>query len=185
MTVSFPLAKRRELAYDTNQVDAFLAIARQAYDNYNSTNPTMTSSDVRRASFDIAKRGYSAAEVDAGLERLEKTLSEFERENIIMRDGWESLAAHSRQLLNEIKLRLDVPAKQRFRRAKRGQGGYRIADVDAFIDEVLAGLETSSVLRASWVRQALFRPQARGYNENEVDVVLDSLVDALVLAGQE
>lgn len=182
--MTFPLAKRKELAYDVAQVDAFLAEARVAYDNYRPSAPQITAIDVRRAAFDLAKKGYSAREVDAGLERLEAALAELEREQIVMNEGWEGLSRRSRESIEEIRARLSRPAKKRFKRVNVFSAGYRVADVDAFVDEALAGLDTASTLRASWVRQAMFRPQKGGYSENEVDVILDELIAALLAAGQ-
>jgi len=182
--MSFPTASRKEPAYDAGQVDAFIAEARVAYDRYNAAAPALTAGDVRRVAFDIAKHGYSTAAVDAGLERLEAALAELEREHIVMNEGWEGLSRRSRSELEALRERLARPAAKRFARVNIFTTGYRVADVDAFVDEALAGLDTSSTLRASWVRQALFRSQKGGYSENDVDVVLDQLISALLAAGQ-
>lgn len=166
------------------QVDAFLAEARVAYDTYEEGEPTISSSDVRKVAFDVAKKGYAAAAVDAALERLEVALAELERERVINAEGWEGLSRRSREAFEMIGARFARPARKRFARVGVFATGYRVADVDAFADEVRAGLESGAVLRASWVRQAVFRPQKRGYNETQVDLVLDELIDALIAAGQ-
>ena len=184
MSTTFPSASRKETAYNTEQVDAFLAEARVAYDNYELGEPTMTSADVRRVAFDVAKKGYAAPVVDAALERLEVALAELERERVIDSEGWEGLSRRSRESLEAITTRFARPTKKRFTRVGAFATGYRVADVDAFADEVRSGLESGAVLRASWVRQAVFRPQKRGYNETQVDLVLDELIDALIAAGQ-
>ena len=184
VSVTFPLAKRKELAYNVAQVDAFLSQARSAYDNYQPNAPEITAIEVRRAAFDLAKKGYSARAVDAGLERLEAALAELEREQVVMAEGWEGLSRRSLQAVEEIKNRLSRPAKKRFKRVNMFTAGYRITDVDAFVDEALVGLDTASTLRASWVRQAMFRPQKGGYSEHEVDLILDDLIAALMAAGQ-
>jgi DivIVA domain-containing protein len=74
--------------------------------------------------------------------------------------------------------------RKRFSRVGAFATGYRISDVDAFVDEVTAGLESGAILRASWVRQAVFRPAKRGYSEVQVDLILDELIEALIAAGQ-
>jgi DivIVA domain-containing protein len=181
---TFPRATRKASAYDMAQVDAFLAEARIAYDTYEDGEPTMTSADVRKVAFDVAKKGYAAAAVDAALERLEVALAELERERVINTEGWEGLSRRSREALETIGARFSRPAKKKFARVGAFATGYRVADVDAFADEVRSGLESGAVLRASWVRQAVFRPQKRGYNESQVDLVLDELIDALIAAGQ-
>lgn len=94
------------------------------------------------------------------------------------------VSKRSRESLEAITARFSRVAKKRFTRVGFLATGYRVADVDAFADEVRSGLESGAVLRASWVRQAVFRPQKRGYNETQVDLVLDELIDALIAAGQ-
>ena len=184
MSTTFPRAARKVTAYNVEQVDAFLAEARVAYDSYDEGAPKMTSADVRKASFDVAKKGYSAPAVDAALERLEVAFAELEREQVIEAEGWEGLSRRSRELLEAITARFSRPARKRFTRVGAFATGYRISDVDAFVDEVSAGLESGAILRASWVRQAVFRPQKRGYSEVQVDLVLDELIEALIAAGQ-
>jgi DivIVA domain-containing protein len=184
VTTTFPTAKRKTPAYKPEQVDAFLAQARVAYDTYDQGAPTMTSGDVRRVAFDIAKKGYAAPVVDAALERLEVAFAELERERAIETEGWEGLSNRSRESLVALTSRFARPEKKRFARVNAFATGYRIADVDAFVDEVRTGIESGAVLRASWVRQAVFRPQKRGYSEVQVDLVLDELIEALIAAGQ-
>lgn len=157
MSTTFPSATRKVTAYNAAQVDAFLADARIAYDTYEEGAPKMTSADVRKVSFDVAKKGYSAPAVDAALERLEVAFAELEREQVINAEGWEGLSRRSRELLDAISARFSRPARKRFNRVGAFATGYRIVDVDAFVDEVKAGLETGAILRASWVRQAVFR----------------------------
>lgn len=184
MSTTFPSAKRKVPAYDSSQVDAFLAQARIAYDDYDNGAPAMTSSDVRRVSFAVTKKGYAAPAVDAALERLELAFAELEREAVIDSEGWEGLSRRSRESLDALSARFARPVKKRFNRVGLIKTGYRLSDVDAFVDEVKTGLEVGAVLRASWVRQAVFRPQKRGYSEVQVDLVLDELIEALIAAGQ-
>mgnify|MGYP002655256177 CR=1 FL=1 len=184
MTTTFPRAKRKTVAYSVEQVDAFIAQARLAYDTYEIGQATMTSGDIRRVAFDISKKGYVASVVDAALERLELAFAELEREKAIDTEGWEGLSRRSRVALEDLATRFRRPAKKRFSRVSGVRTGYRVADVDAFADEVLGGLDSGSTLRASWVRQAVFRPQKGGYNEVQVDLILDELIDALIAAGQ-
>lgn len=184
MTTTFPRAKRKAIAYDVDHVDAFIAQARIAYDTYEIGEATMSSADIRRVAFDVSKKGYVATVVDAALERLEIAFAELEREKAINTEGWEGLSRRSREALEALATRFRRPKKKRFTRVGSFATGYRIADVDAFADEVLSGLESGAVLRASWVRQVVFQPQKRGYSEVQVDLVLDELIDALIAAGQ-
>lgn len=184
MTTTFPRAKRKTVAYNVEQVDAFIAQARLAYDTYEIGEATLTSSEIRRVAFDVAKKGYVASVVDAALERLEIAFAELEREKAIDTEGWEGLSRRSRQALEELATRFRRPAKKRFSRLGGFKTGYRVADVDAFADEVVAGLDSGTSLRASWVRQAVFRPQKGGYSEVQVDLILDELIEALIAAGQ-
>ncbi len=180
---TFPKAKRGALAYDRAQVDTFVETARYAYDNYDHLHPAMTAADVRRVAFDIVKKGYAASAVDEGLERLENAFAEMEREYLVITFGWEELSQQSRARIDAVSAQLSGLPKSRFARVPKTAIGYRVSDVDTFINDVLAGLNGESTLRASWVRRAIFRPQKGGYNETDVDLVLDDLIAALVASG--
>ena len=68
---SFERVQRGEYGYNAKQVDQFLQQARVSLENPESAPQPINSADVRAVSFDPVKGGYSAAIVDAALDRLE------------------------------------------------------------------------------------------------------------------
>jgi DivIVA domain-containing protein len=135
--------------------------------------------DVRDARFPIVLRGYDIAQVDALLERVARALPGEDA-----RPAWDAVgpagdAADHPELV--------------LRRAVRG---YDVQEVDAFlsrcahslgarVDRVpeLAGLldrpRTGSPLRARDVELARFRIKTRGYDMQQVDLLLDRILTAL------
>ena len=73
--------------YDTGQVEDFLARARKTYEAENLNRDVVTSSVVRRATFDPARGGYDPREVDAALDRLEDVFAARERNALIESEG--------------------------------------------------------------------------------------------------
>lgn len=113
--------------YDPDQVDTFFAHARRAYEGDRSE--PLTSTDVRRAAFDMVRGGYATASVDAALDRLERAFATRQRLVDYFDQGRPLTSEEIRQAT--------------FRRA-RGHGGYAEGPVDAFFDravEVLLGVE--------------------------------------------
>ena len=66
--LSIPRVGKRKEGYDPAQVDEFLERSHQLYD---SPEPRLTQEEIQNTSFSIVKNGYSVAEVDAALTRLE------------------------------------------------------------------------------------------------------------------
>lgn len=175
--MTFPLADSKTLGYDQTVVDAFLDRARQAFQGVDTS---LTSSDIRSAAFPLVKGGYAPAEVDSAVERLEDTFAERERESRINEIGIDQWNAEARELAQEILNRIGRAKGRRFRRAGLVAYGYSIADVDAFADRVHNFFTAGEHLSRSEVRTVTFRPQLRGYDESQVDAVLDELVRVML-----
>ena len=175
--MTFPLADNKTLGYDPAAVDGFLDRARQAFQG---TDSSLTSGELRSAVFPTVKGGYSFAEVDSAVERLEDTFAERERDARIAEVGNDTWNAEARELAQEILNRLGRARKRRFRRAGLVSYGYNVADVDAFADRVLEFFTAGAHLSRSEVRGITFRPQLRGYDESQVDFVLDELVRVML-----
>ena len=73
--------------------------------------------------------------------------------------------------------------KHRFNRAGFLAQGYAIKDVDAFSDRLLAYLLQGEPLSVADVRSVTFRAARGGYDEAQVDAVLDAVVDLLLSLG--
>jgi DivIVA domain-containing protein len=175
--VTFPLADPKSLGYDQAIVDAFLDRARQAFQG---TDTSLTSADLRSVAFPLVKGGYTPADVDSAVERLEDTFAERERDARIAEVGIDAWNAEARELAQEILNRIGRAKGRRFRRAGLVSYGYNVADVDAFADRVHDFFTAGAHLSRSEVRATVFRPQLRGYDESQVDFLLDELVRVML-----
>ena len=172
---TFPLVSSPVRGYNATAVDAFIARA-QAGDS------SLKSSDIRWASFPINKGGYSIADVDAALERLEDTVADHERRELINTLGVEGATAEARAVAQDVLNRVARAPRKRFRGAPLFSYGYHRADVDKFADTVRAFYNDGGLLERTDVRSVSFRPQLGGYDEAQVDFVLDELLRVMLAA---
>lgn len=180
MSSTFPHARRSEPGYDPDEVDEFLDRARRAYTGEDST-VRLTATGIRRTGFTIRKGGYSAAHVDAALERLEDAFAGRERASVIAEHGDTAWYRDARTTGQEILDRLVRPQRHRFRRVGPFVVGYDPRDVDPLVDRISAFLQTGAPLPPEEVRTAAFRPRRGGYSEAQVDYLLDAAI-AVMLA---
>ncbi len=177
---SFPTASGSQLGYQPEQVDAFLDRARATYEG--SGEAAMTAEEVRRTAFAVKRGGYASRYVDAAMDRLEEVFFERERRARVRADGEEAWWDETRQLLSEVRGRMQRPRGKRFRRRGLFATGYRRSQVDAFLDRVFDMFERRELgLSPAEVRDVVFHSQWRGYDEDQVDALLDSVVE-LILA---
>lgn len=179
MSTTFPRAARGKPGYNVDQVEAFLADARVAYDA-DPTTATMVADDIRRTAFSMQKGGYSTQHVDAALERLEDAFAARERDRALQEAGNEEWYREARQTAQVILNRLDRPKGHRFQRTGFLTEGYSTADVDKFAAKLTRYFQDGYALTVDDVRTAVFRPQRGGYREAQVDIVLDSVVDVML-----
>ncbi|NQX10042.1 DivIVA domain-containing protein [Microbacteriaceae bacterium VKM Ac-2855] len=176
----FPLARRSRPGYDPAEVDEFLAQARAAYADTSGAAPSLTADDLRHMAFSLRKGGYSAPHVDAALERLEDAFALREREAAVKAQGEQPWLEEARATAQVIVNRLARPARERFDRCGAVTTGYNIRQVDAFADRVSGYFRDGSVLSVDDVRTVSFAPQRGGYEEGQVDLVLDAVVDVML-----
>lgn len=175
----FPVTKGREKGYRPAQVDAFLDRARMAYED--SEAPPLTASDVRNLAFKLQRHGYVPRYVDAALDRLEDVFFERERRTQMRDLGEDEWWRATRSLLSDVRGRIDRPRGKRFRRRGLFARGYRRSQVDAFLDRIGEMFKNREVsVTSSEVREVVFHPQWRGYDEAQVDALLDALVDIVL-----
>ncbi|MCS5718614.1 DivIVA domain-containing protein [Herbiconiux sp. CPCC 205763] len=182
MSVPFPRTRNSTLGYDVNEVDDFLAQARMAYDERTAgSGPSpLTSDTVRHTAFTMQKGGYYAPAVDAALERLEDAFALRERDRAYQAAGDEAWFASARGRAAEILARLERPDGQKFRRAGFLRVGYHPKDVDAFADYLVEYFRSGADVTVTDVRTVVFRSRRGGYNEAQVDAVLDAVVDVML-----
>ena len=175
----FPYTRGREKGYRPDQVDAFLDRARSAYEEGDAAG--LTSADVRSLAFKMQRKGYSPRHVDAALDRLEDVFFERERRTLVRELGEDEWWHETRGLLSEVRGRIGRPRGRRFRRRGLLALGYRRSQVDAFLDRVGAMFAAREIsMTPSDVREAVFHAQFGGYDEEQVDALLDALIDIIL-----
>lgn len=180
MSTTFPRSRRSEPGYDIRQVEAFLEEARRQYDAERETDVTMTSSSIRHTSFSIHRGGYSTRHVDAALERLEDAFAGRERERAIRERGDQAWFADARETARVVLDRLSRPAGERFARVSPLAKGYNPAEVDRFTTRLARHFREDRPLSVDDVRQVAFRTRRGGYDEAQVDLVLDAVIDVML-----
>lgn len=185
MNTTFPRAKRFALGYDVSQVEAFLELARTAYDTEATGLLGLSSVDIRQASFAMRKGGYSCRHVDSALERLELAFARRERDTAIVTSGTPAWVEANTARLDVLLVRFERPARHRFRRVGILTRGYAPSDVDKFLNSVSDALGQGLPFSVQQVRSVVFRSRLGGYNETQVDLVLDGLVDVLLALGTD
>lgn len=178
----FKLVGPKEVGYNVKQVDVFLERARAYFLNADSNGKAITSLDVRTASFDPARGGYSAQAVDAAMDRIEDEFVLREKELLIAADGEKAWMMKIGKTASVLRARLHRPDGERFRRASRKSvQSYNIKDVDVLCRELLVYIEDNGELSVDVVRRAVFAPEkgADGYEESQVDAFLDRVVELM------
>jgi DivIVA domain-containing protein len=179
---SFERVQRSEYGYNAKQVDQFLQRARVSLETPKAAIDAIGSADVRAVSFDPVKGGYSAAVVDAALDRLEDAFARRERDELIAASGEEAWLRDIGQLSGILRGRLHRPDGDRFRRpSKKKVRSYNTRDVDNLCHDLIGYLEQDKPLSVDNVRRAVFRPAMGqdGYEENQVDAFLDRVVELM------
>lgn len=177
--MTFPRSKRSRRGYDIDEVEEFLADARQAY-MAPEGSPAMTSAEIREAGFTMRRGGYSTVHVDAALERLEDAFAQREREREVALRGERDWYAEARATAQAILDRVVRPRAQRFRRVGPFSSGYSTREVDAFADRIAAYFQQGTPLTVEEVRSVAFRPQRGGYLEAQVDLLLDAVTKVML-----
>lgn len=178
MSVSFPTSPSGQPGYDPEAVDRFLDDARKVYE---AGDGNLTSSDIRQVVFPLVnKGGYDTEAVDQALWRLEEAFAKRERDgqtkDVGESDYYKSVRAQAQEILD----RVARPSKQKFRKASLIQHGYLPADVDHFCQRLVAYFQGQEPLSVATVRNQKFRTTLGGYDEIQVDRVLDETVSVML-----
>lgn len=178
----FPQAPRGELGYDPEEVDRALRVARERYENFDngSGGKRLTAKSIRHTAFTMRKRGYSAPHVDAALERLEDAVAVREREERIAQIGKAQYQSETKDAARAVLKRVQREPGQRFRRVSALQRGYSVQEVDQFCDRVDEFLRGKAPMTLREARGVAFSSKRRGYDEGQVDLLIDALVDVML-----
>lgn len=178
----FTLLEDHQQGYSRDEVDEFMAQARDAYDSGRG----MPLADIRRISFTMTEGGYSPYEVDAALDRLEDAFAGAERDRYIAahgEDAWFELL-HERSL--PLRRRMERPEGQKFRSPNSaGAQGYRKDLVDALCGRLQRYLDGQDPMSVDEIRTVTF-VTATGidsYDEAQVDAFLDKATEIMASVG--
>lgn len=175
----FPHVLRFSRGYDPDQVDAFFAKARGAYEG--PLESSLRAEDVRSTSFDLVRGGYAPDAVDRALDRLEGAFLRRERAAFVARHGLEAWQSAVVDLARSLQPRAGRPHGQRFAAPEHGPG-YAVEDVDRLVDRLVEHFDHGAPLSADDVRATTFRAARgdRAYAEGPVDAYLDRAVKVLL-----
>jgi DivIVA domain-containing protein len=174
---------RKGRGYDTAEVEEFLENARRAYQAPNGQGG-LSSERIRGTAFALKRGGYDPGTVDAALERLEDAFATRERQAEIDRVGDQAWYQQARGVAQTVLDRISRPRGQRFRRHSWFTTGYSVREVDGLADRIRRFFQTGIPLTADDLRQTAFHPQRGGYDEAQVDAVLDATVRVMLAVKQ-
>ena len=181
MSTTFPRTRRSKRGYAVAEVEDFLQEARTAYGAQPGSPVALNAKTIRTVAFGLERGGYSTSHVDAALERLEDAFASREKERAFATPGgdaaWYTQARSTAQVLLN---RLDRPAGRRFARVGALSQGYSPRDVDAFSDRLADYFQRGKAMSVDEVRTVVFRSSRGGYNETQVDLVLDTVINVML-----
>ena len=181
MSTTFPRTRRSKRGYTVAEVEDFLQEARTAYFAPITANTGLDARAIRTVAFSFEKGGYSTAHVDAALERLEDAFATRERERAFSQPGGDaSWYGQARATAQVVLDRLDRDYGHRFTRVGALSAGYNVRDVDALGDRLADYFQKGVPLSVDEVRGAVFRPAKGGYQEAQVDLLLDTVVNVML-----
>jgi DivIVA domain-containing protein len=184
VSTTFPRSRKSKLGYNVDQVEDFLEDARRAYTADPSVPNPVNSESIRRMAFQMQKGGYSTTHVDAALERLEDAFAARERERALAQQGDQAWYTEARTAAQEILDRIARPAGQKFRTVGLLATGYSRKEVDAFAARLIGYFQHGKPMSIDQVRTVTFSPKRGGYNEAQVDLLLDAVVEVMLAVRQ-
>jgi DivIVA domain-containing protein len=180
VSTTFPRSRKSKPGYNVDQVEDFLEEARRAYTADPNQPGVLNAENIRTMAFVMQKGGYSTTHVDAALERLEDAFASRERERAFAEMGDAAWYAKARTDAQTILDRLARDPGHRFSRVGPLTTGYNTKVVDAFTDRLVGYFQHGKPMSVEQVRTVVFRGAKRGYNETQVDVLLDAVIDVML-----
>jgi DivIVA domain-containing protein len=174
----FPLAEKGVPGYDKDQVSAFLARAKEVFEG---SGTSLSSSDIRATVFPlVSSDGFNTRAVDEALWRLEEAFADKERLEATKEQGEEEYYRGIRERAQEILDRVARPSGEKFRGVTLIRPGYHRGDVDELCDRVALYFQQQQSLSVAAVRTASFRTALGGYDEAQVDALLDHTISVML-----
>ena len=183
---------KRKFGYNTVQVDEFLD---KAHTLYESEDPSLTQDQIANASFELRKGGYTIAQVDAALARLERAISDRSVAREINQSGMEAWSARVVRQYRALKRHANRDGGDIFDRGLSGKPSYDCKQVDRLVFQVLDRIADDLHLRdakrtdgkksvditSDRISNVIFtqRKGKHGYDERQVDYFLSKAVELL------
>jgi DivIVA domain-containing protein len=146
-----------------------------------TSNCGVDSSVIRQVSFTLVDEdGFATEPVDQALWRLEEAFAKRERAGRTEEVGEAGYFKQIRAQAQEILDRVARPEKEKFRRATGLRQGYSVRDVDDFCNRLVSYFQGQEAISVATVRNQKFRTQLGGYDEIQVDRVLDETVSVIL-----
>lgn len=177
MSNSFPKVEGRVKGYSPDQVDEFLAKTRAEFDTGVADRQTV--SRVRSTGFEMVKHGYVPKDVDEAIDRIEDALALQLRDHEIATHGSHQVISQARSRAQAIVSRLRRPIGAQFNRTSIVGVGYSVTDVDKLGAKIIAHFTKGSPLTVADLRAVVFARKARGYDEAQVDALIDATIDVM------
>jgi DivIVA domain-containing protein len=181
VSTTFPRTRKSRRGYNVDQVEDFLEDARRAYSSELLGPSVVTAESIRTTAFAMQKGGYSTTHVDAALERLEDAFASRERDRAFAPPGGDAeWYGRARATAQAILDRLARPEGHRFSRVSFLTRAYDVKQVDAFADRLVDYFQHGKPMSIDEVRLVAFTAARRGYNESQVDLLLDNVIDVML-----
>ena len=177
MSFEFEKAKGRKRGYDPEQVDAFVAMARQQYDH--PEGHLLSAERIRETEFDLVRGGYDVSKVDSALDRIEDALADREFARKRETRGDFAVQDQLERIVEIVRGRIDRPKGKRFDRVSWPLRGYNRKQVDKLCNLIVEHLVNGEALTMAEVRRIVFSAQRGGYAENQVDAFIDRVIQVL------
>lgn len=177
----FPTKSFFQKGYHPERVDEFFTRARKAYEG-GVPAEEFSSEEVRRAMFPLKRGGYDPGSVDSALDRLEGAFVTRDRANHVAVNGEEAWLNHVADRATTLYPRLVRPETERFAHPEKGKVGYKISEVDAFMNRLARFFDDEEKITANEVRRLTFKPAKaeQAYVEGTVDAYLARVIEILL-----
>lgn len=177
MSYTFPAAEAKQLGYDKDQVDQFVAQARAQYSD--SQLEIVTSNLIRNTEFDLVAEGYEIAAVDTAMDRLEDAFAAREIQRQKLFRGEFAVNDRLDRIIEIVRVRISRPKNKKFSRVNWILRGYDRKQVDALCKQIESHLDSGIPLQLNVVRRSIFKAKRAGYVESQVDAFIDRVVEIL------
>lgn len=173
----FPKVEGRLKGYSPEQVDEFLTQARAEYDTGEVDKQTVQR--IRTTGFEMVKNGYAPKQVDEAIDRIEDAFAQLFRDREIAQIGSQNWIGEARSRAQQIVARLRRPLGEQFTRTNLLGVGYSITEVDDFGTKIIDHFTKNSPLSVEELRGVVFERKTRGYDEAQVDALIDATIDVM------